>query len=81
MLTATGFVHQGQPCDEAAVRDNVQVGEVLLTLVDGLANQMLDRIRDRDLGGAKKPGEKTVGNDGIETPKRVKRKLIFGNIL
>ena len=48
--------------------------------VDGLANQMLDRIRDRDSGGAKKPGEKTVGNDGIETPKRVKRKLIFGNI-
>ena len=49
--------------------------------LDGLANQMLDRIRDRDSGGAKKPCEKTVGNDGIENPKRVKRKLIFGNIL
>jgi hypothetical protein len=48
--------------------------------VDGLANQMLDRIRSRDSGAAKKVAgaDTSVGTDGIQTPKRVKRKLIFG---
>ena len=46
--------------------------------VSGLANQILDRIRSRDLAATKKAANKSVGSDGVETPKRVKRKLIFG---